>query len=1115
MTPETYQRLSELFAEASELNPSEQECFLEQCRERHPDLRDELARLFEHDHPGGLSAPDEAEPIGGAAGVHAILPFPEVPGYRIVDLLGEGGMGQVWRAVQESTQREVALKLIQGIRFRSGQARARFEREVELSARLEHPNIARVYDSGIAQGYAYYAMELIRGKPLDALVAEGNLSESEHVALMLQVCRAVQHAHQRGIIHRDLKPSNVLVTDDRRPILVDFGLAKSLTSDREAKLVTQQVILGTPAYMSPEQAAGQTSEIDTRSDVYSLGVMLYRILTGHFPHDMSGDAVSAIRRVATEEIIAPRTTVPTMDRGLAAILIKALSRRPGDRYSTAGELADDLQRHLAGEPVMAHAAGTLYLLRRLLHRHRKSVVAAGLFLALLVGGTAAFVAMVNRHARLAQALAIKAEAGRLAAVAAQQKAQQTAYIHQLEVAHSEIANYRFRRASELLDECPRALRRWEWHLLKNLAMPRDASYAKIGPFTDPVRCLAFAPDGKRIAIATGHSTGVATPNPVIAICDAQTGAVQAELHGHVDGVFALAFTPDGKQVLSGGRDQSLRCWNVETGELVETVIDPSRRVLFAIQFSPDGRRVAFAAYPQGLFLSEVPEAVSWASILAAAKHLYRISGEDDALAFSPDGMRLAWTTRIWQGDVGHLFLCDTETGEVVTHQERPEGAPAHCIDYHPNGTRLITADRRSTVTMYSSDLSEVLGTFTRNEGSVRRAFYFENGAKIIGMAPGGIARIWDERSREVQGVLCPKYNLKSMDMAISRDRRRVAIATGDPASVRLWDPTNDGANATYLALHPPKARDVAISPDGQFVATCGDDGTVRLHQWPQRSLRWSMSGELPYATAVAFSPDAKLLAIGWSIHPDVRPEPPYGQITIVDVRNGKPVRAPLDVPGWIWQVRFDATGEKLVVADGVTPARLPRQSGAAHILDWRTGAALCDVQLKEPRCRAAILISSGDILVTANESGLASWDVPSGRLLAEHHSKGGRNFVHLLEHENRLITGNGASVEIRDLTSFKVLQAFHQRRDMSPPGVVSIVGDVAIHPSGRTLVSGSWNGTMTVWDVESGQPVLTMPAHPTGIHRLAFSPDGGTLFSAGHDGKVRAWSADDSQRHIR
>ena len=207
-----------------------------------------------------------------------------------------------------------------------------------------------------------------------------------------------------------------------------------------------------------------------------------------------------------------------------------------------------------------------------------------------------------------------------------------------------------------------------------------------------------------------------------------------------------------------------------------------------------------------------------------------------------------------------------------------------------------------------------------------------------------------------------------------------------------------------------------------------------------------MTGELPYATAVAFSSDARFLAIGWSIHPNVKPQSTYGQITIVDAQTGKPVRPPLEIPGWIWQVQFDATGQKLVVADGVTPIQLPRQSGSAHIIDWVTGAVLRTVQLGDLRCRGAALTPNGKRLITASENRLASWDVASGDLLAEDRSQDGRNFVYLLENGTRLITGNGASVEMRNLTSFEVLHTFQQRRDLSPPGLPAMVGDDRASP---------------------------------------------------------------------
>jgi WD40 repeat protein len=733
---------------------------------------------------------------------------------------------------------------------------------------------------------------------------------------------------------------------------------------------------------------------------------------------------------------------------------------------------------------------------------------AGLLVVMLAGGATAFVAMADRHARVAQELAINAEERRQAAVAAEQEARQLAYVHQLEVANSEIANHRFPRALALLDECPPECRGWEWRLLKNRAAPRDGSYARVGPFDNSVRSIAFAPDGKQVAVAMGHSTTVKTDDPVIVVCDSQTGNVLTELRGHQDGIFALTFTPDGRQILSGGRDRSLRRWDARTGELLETVAPtPAGRMLFCVRFSADGQRVAFASHPQGLFLAKVPESLSWTSILATAQHVYKIESEDDWIAFSPDGAQLAWTTRVWQGDVGHLFVVDAQSGDVIAHQERPGGNPASCVDYNPSSARLITADKRSTVTLHSGDLSEVLGTFTRNEGSVRRAFYTADGKSIVGLVPGGMARVWKEGSRDIERVLFPAYDLQTMDMAISKDRRRLAIATGKPAVVRLWDLADGGADDTTLAVHAPKARNVTISPDGRYVATCGDDGTVQLHHWPQRSLGWSITGVLPHATALAFSPDAKLLAIGWSIHPNLKPQSPYGRITIVDVQTGEPVRPALDAPGWVWGIRFDKTGRKLVIADGVTDEKLPQQSGSAHVIDWMTGEFLRSVRVKDPRCRGATLTPSGEILVAVSERTLSSWDVTSGEMLAEDRIMDGRNFVHLIENGTRLMTGNGTTIEVRDLKSFEVLHTFHQRRDITP-GVRAMVGDVAFHPSGRTLVSGSWNGTLTVWDLETHQALLTIDAHPTGVHSLAFSTDGGTLFSAGHDGKVRYWIAD-------
>ena len=311
---------------------------------------------------------------------------PEVEGYEVTGPLGEGGMGTVWRAMQLSTRRQVALKFLGKGAFGSQRAHARFEREVELTAGLQHPNIARVYDSGLRHGVYYYAMELVEGAPLDEYVEEHSLTERQILELVRTVCEAVQHAHERGIIHRDLKPSNILVTPDGQPHILDFGLAKTTLEGGGASAeATDGETPGTPAYMSPEQAAGNTDQIDIRTDVYSLGVTLFRLLTGVSPHDVSGSRHEALRRIAEEEVRRPREVTKRVDRELEALLLKALAHDPKDRYPSAGALAQDIESYLTGEPLIAHRPTIAYFLLKRIRKYRVPVAVGCSFLAVLIG----------------------------------------------------------------------------------------------------------------------------------------------------------------------------------------------------------------------------------------------------------------------------------------------------------------------------------------------------------------------------------------------------------------------------------------------------------------------------------------------------------------------------------------------------------------------------------------------------------------------------------------------------------------------------------------------------------------------------------------------------------
>ena len=377
MNVERRRQIEEVYRAARRQEPGHVRVFLVEACGADEELRIEVEALLNQPLCEALTgSPDEALSVAQRSEVCAAASAPFQPAnlgnYRILRLLGEGGMGVVYQAEQEHPRRVVALKVIKP-GLVSPELLRRFEHEVRALGRLQHPGIAQIYEAGTAEtGFGpqpYFAMEFIRGRPLLEYAVQQQLNTRERLDLMVRICEAVHHAHQRGVIHRDLKPSNILVDETGQPKILDFGVARATDSDAHATRQTDLgQLVGTLAYMSPEQVLGDPLELDTRSDVYTLGVILYELLAGCMPYRIS-DKLHEVVHVIKEEEPTPLSSINRSYRGdVETIVAKALEKDKTRRYPSAADLGADIQRYLRDEPIVARPASTIYQLRKFARR---------------------------------------------------------------------------------------------------------------------------------------------------------------------------------------------------------------------------------------------------------------------------------------------------------------------------------------------------------------------------------------------------------------------------------------------------------------------------------------------------------------------------------------------------------------------------------------------------------------------------------------------------------------------------------------------------------------------------------------------------------------------------
>jgi eukaryotic-like serine/threonine-protein kinase len=969
--------------------------------------------------------------------------------YKLLQQIGEGGMGTVFMAEQtHPVQRKVALKVIKA-GMDSRQVIARFEAERQALAMMDHVNIARVFDGGTTEnGRPYFVMELVHGVPITKYCDDNRLTPRERLELFVPVCQAIQHAHQKGIIHRDIKPSNVLVTlYDGKPVpkVIDFGVAKAVEQKlTERTLFTQYgTLVGTLEYMSPEQAEMSALGVDTRSDIYALGVLLYELLAGSTPlsHKRMKEAAYAevLRMIKEEEPPRPSTRLSDSGEALASIsaqrhtepaklaelmrgeldwiVMRALEKDRNRRYESASAFAADVQRYLNDEPVLACPPSTLYRLRKFARRHK------ALFLTASVIAVALLVAVAT--------LAVSS----VLVWQAKDDLRRDSYFHRIALAHRELSADNLGRALQLLDECPVDLREWEWYYLKRLC--------RVDPVvlrdTSEIHCAAFHPGGEQVAAACADGT--------VKVFDARSGKVLQTLRVPGTYCFSVAFRPpDGRYLASASADRTVRLWDLATGDEVfqrPGHVGDYTGMAHAVAFSPDGRHLV-AGSDDGM-------ATVWDA--ADGREVHRLPEKHEntavAAAFSPDGRLLA--TGSWGGV---LRIWDVRTGQLVRkilgHTHRISAAV-----FSPDGRRLATAGFDRTV------------------------------------------RVWDAATGELQNTLSGHTGVIS-GLAFSRDGRRLFSSGGVVKTVKIWD-TLTGREVLDLRGHTLFCHCVALSPDGLRLASAGADGTVRI--WDATPLKGdegseSLTREHDHEVwSVEFSPDGRHLASGTYA----------GSVQLWDAQTGALLHTlthPQDFMN-VYRVAFSPEGTRLAAA-GICHD----QVAAVKVWETATGREVVDeIRERSPGFFVTFDPTGRNLIREGPEHTVQVHDAQTGKVVGVvgRHDRQIWGMAFSPDARHLATASNDGTVQVWAWDPARL----GQRQEPEPISVrVQGFGNrVAFSPDGGRLATGGEGNTVKIWDAKTGEERETLRGHTGDVFAVAFSPDGRWLATAGEDTTVRLWDA--------
>jgi len=1003
----------------------------------------------------------------------ATSPVPRIErigNYRIVGVIGVGGMATVYEAIQEQPERRVALKVMrQGLAQTS--AIHRFQYETEILARLQHPGIAQIFEVGTwsdDHGVAtpYFTMEYISdARTITEYASERSLSRVAQLQMFAGVCDAVQHGHQNGIIHRDLKPGNILVDSSGHPKVIDFGVARSVDPDQAwiTKHADFQHLIGTLNYMSPEQCASGVP-IDIRSDVYSLGVVLYELVCGRLPHDFSSVPLpEALHIVRNQDPPRPSAIDPHLRGDIDAIVTMAIDKDPDRRYRSAVALGADICRHLNHQTVEARPPTLLYQCQLFARRNRALVTAITVVALTIIAGaiiSARFGYQATRESERRRAAEIKAVEERDAAL-------WKSYVASMAAAFAAYQTGEIQQVRTRLASVPADLRNWEWRFLRSLS---ERSLYTVPAHDDMVFDLAATMDGRRLV--TGGRDGV------VHIWDAESRSCLARFDATDGGpVYAVSISLDERLVASASEDGAIRIWDAQTGARLHLIHAYDQRVS-DVSFGRDNLLASTSDAGvarlwdgnTGTLLAAIDDsegAVQGLVFFDDGSALVTWNDKGQVCLRSADGARVqqrfafdevvvcAATTRDHTllavgGANGRVNVWKVGTGEIVYELQMPSTlSGVRALAFSRSGDRLAAGQSDRRIHLLSMVDARLIESLSGHEEAVSGLSFSAEDRTLNSISWDRTWRVWgldnSTRTDFVRELSGHQDYIRSV--AFSPDSRLLASGANDH-TIRLWEPEL-GRSVGVLRGHEAAVSCVAFAPDGASIASGSYDRTVRIWNAKTGELETTLGGHDGHVWSIAYSPDGSLLASA-------------GEERIIRV----------------WDI------ERREVIHSLTG----HSARINHIAYSPDGTRIAS--------------ASRDHTVRV-------WDEESERLLWKLDGHTSDVFAVVFSHDNgRLYSGSrDQSVRVWDMRTGDCLDTLS--------GHGQFVTSLTLSPDGTRLAAGSWFGEVVIWDLAMHDVVASIKAHRSAIRSVAFSPNGRWLAACAYNKLIRLFDASPSAERLQ